>query len=223
MSLLYSSIAFNNKIVSNYYTSFESSSNVMVDTMISLSKHLSDSNNPNIFMKNNFLCGVLSISDKYHLFCFSSKDFSPNRIATFLDDTSNKLKPYVLEQNKVTIEIINEFNHILKNKIEYHNDPRNDKISVIKSHLEDTRITILDNIDLVINRGEKINELCDSSSRLLQTAETFEQDSKKLKCTMMCKNIKIMILLIIIAIILIAVILLIICTPNFSKCKKTNK
>jgi vesicle-associated membrane protein 7 len=222
MSILYSAITFNNDVITNYYTSFESSTSALVESMISISKNINNSTKPNIYNKNKFVCGIIFVCEKFHILCFAPKNFSPNLISSFLIDTSSEILSIAKDKTQTDINMIDSFNNILKEKTEYYNDPKNDKIKIIKSRLEDTKIAILDNIDLAIQRGDKIDELCDQTTHLINNAQNFEQNSKNLKCSMIYKNIKMWILLFFLIVVLVVVILIVVCTPNFSKCKNNQ-
>jgi Synaptobrevin len=220
MPIQYCSILFNNKVISDYFTGFESTSQIILDHLINTSKHIKSSNGPYIYSKSNSICGLICVNENYHVVCFSSKDTPNHIIANFLNTVSEEISFAI--KNTGNIQNDPKLNKILKDNFEYYNDPKNDKIKKIKSQLEETKVIILDNLDSVIERNVKIDQLCDQSSNLLQSAQTFEDNSKKLKCAMWCKNIKMWIAIIFALIVLCVVIAMCICDINFSKCKNNN-
>ena len=63
-------------------------------------------------------------------------------------------------------------------------------IEPIKQKLEEVKQITVDNIDRVLERGEKIDLLVDSSNRLHNSSVLFYKSSNKLKKKMYCKKIK---------------------------------
>lgn len=75
-----------------------------------------------------------------------------------------------------------DFSPVLKRQMEYYNgDPSADKITKVKGELEEVKGVMVENIEKVLERGEKIELLVDKTDRLNQTAFKFEKTSKQLK------------------------------------------
>jgi t-SNARE complex subunit (syntaxin) len=66
----------------------------------------------------------------------------------------------------------------------------NDKISRIYSQLDDTKIAVKESIDLVIERGEKLEVLETKAEYLSENASLFKTKATGLKRFMCCKNAK---------------------------------
>ena len=74
------------------------------------------------------------------------------------------------------------FAPVLKRQMDYYNgDPSADKITKVKGELEEVKGVMVENIEKVLERGEKIELLVDKTDRLNQTAFKFEKTSKELK------------------------------------------
>jgi hypothetical protein len=117
----------------------------------------------------------------------------------------------------------NKFGSTIAAKLRYFNDnPQGDKIGKLKSQIEDVKQVMLNNIDEIMERGAKIDSLVDKSEDLVNQADQFEDNSRTLKNTMICRHIKIVGLAIFILLIIILIILMIACKPNFSKCKSDD-
>jgi hypothetical protein len=103
-----------------------------------------------------------------------------------------------------------------------YSDPSSDKISKIQSVIEQTKIQMVENIDRVIERGDKIDGLCERSELLVSEAAAFESGANKLKWTMYKKKIMMIIVVIVLIAIVIFLIALFACSQNgvnFNKCK----
>jgi hypothetical protein len=78
---------------------------------------------------------------------------------------------------------------------------------------------MIDNIDKVIDRGEKLEELSRETEELVQEADTFRAGSKELKNKTLAKLIFLIILLLFIILAIVVVGLFIGCDfPSFSRC-----
>lgn len=79
-----------------------------------------------------------------------------------------------LKIDDVTEKTLNTF-------IASHQDPKTfDNIARIKDQLSDVHTIMLKNIDDVLKRGEKIEDLVDKSKQLSINAKTFEKQAKKM-------------------------------------------
>lgn len=66
----------------------------------------------------------------------------------------------------------------------------NDKLTEIAINIEDVKNIMYKNIDLTIKRGDDLEKLQVKSEALEQNSTMFLRNSKKLKNTMQCKNLK---------------------------------
>lgn len=73
------------------------------------------------------------------------------------------------------------FSPVLRRQIEHFNDPGSDKISTMKSDLSDIKGVMVNNIEKVLERGERIELLVDKTDRLNQSSFKFEKTSRQLK------------------------------------------
>lgn len=81
---------------------------------------------------------------------------------------------------------------------------------------------MVQNIEMVLERGEKLELLVDKTEQLQQQAFRFEKSSKQLKNAMYWRRVKLFILVAAIVILLIWIISAIICGISYEKCKKKS-
>lgn len=105
------------------------------------------------------------------------------------------------------------------------NDPRNktyrstdSKIYEINSEIESTKNTVLESIEKVLDRGEKIELLVHKSDQLDDQARKFNLHSRKLKNRMLWKNIKMTLILGLVCLVVIWLISSMICGFDYHKC-----
>lgn len=91
----------------------------------------------------------------------------------------------------IAFSMNDEFSHILKKEMDYYNNnPDVDAVSKVKGQIEDVKNVMVENIEKVLERGEKIELLVDKTDRLNQQAFKFEKQSKRLKHAMWMKKLK---------------------------------
>ena len=118
-----------------------------------------------------------------------------------------------------------DFQGVIRRLMESANDPRNktyrstdSKIYEINEEIESTKNTVLESIEKVLDRGEKIELLVHKSDQLDDQARKFNRHSKKLKNRMLWKNIKMTLILVLVVIVLVYFISAMICGFDYHKC-----
>jgi len=105
------------------------------------------------------------------------------------------------------------FARVIQDRMDYFNhDPQADKITSVRDEIEKVKEKMVDNIELVLKRGERIETLIDETDSLSQRSSTFKTQSTKVKRKLRCKNWMlcgcIIVCLLILLVIIIAVILI---------------
>lgn len=108
---------------------------------------------------------------------------------------------------------------LLQQKMEFYNDPKNDKITALNDDINQVVDVMMDNMDKVLARGERIDTLQGKSTTLADQAHTFQRKATQLKRMMCMKNFKLMIMIGVGIAIIVVIIVLVACKPNFSSCK----
>merc|ERR1719389_509110 len=81
-----------------------------------------------------------------------------------------------------------------------------EKLTAVKQQIEDTRQIMSQNIDKVLERGEKLEDVMDKSEKMKDTADQFRKKGRELRRKMWWQNTK---MKIVIAVIVLVVLLLI--------------
>jgi vesicle-associated membrane protein 7 len=111
----------------------------------------------------------------------------------FLDDVRAKFQAAYGERATTAIAFAmnTEFSRVLQDRMDYFNDnPEADSLAKVKGQIEDVKGVMVDNIEKVLARGEKIELLVDKTEQLNQSAKKFQRASKSLKSAMWWKNVK---------------------------------
>lgn len=105
--------------------------------------------------------------------CMADKD-AQHRIAfAFLDEVMKRFKekfstdgrkyPFVKDLSKDTCS---KFNATMSEQLKIYNDPNTDKLRKVRQQVEDVKVVMLENIDSVLQRGDKIDTLVDKTNEL---------------------------------------------------------
>ena len=149
-------------------------------------------------------------------------DMSKRRIPFgFLDDISQKFTITYGEraQTANAFAMNEDFANVLKKQLEFYNGPTADTFAEVNSKLDDVKNVMVQNIEMVLERGEKLELLVDKTEKLQTEAKRFERSSTKLKNVMFWKRVKLYCLIFFVVALIIWVITAIACDIDYSKYK----
>ena len=135
----------------------------------------------------------------------SNDDSTKKRVAfQFLEDIKKDWRLRYDEQveNKaIAFAMQAEFSPILQGQMNRYNNDKDfsagtDNIEKIRNQIDSVKEIMCENIDNLLERGEKIELLVDKTDQLSHSAFKFERSSKNLKNTMIWNQIKIYLLII---------------------------
>mmetsp|Transcript_33498 Transcript_33498/g.60063 ORF Transcript_33498/g.60063 Transcript_33498/m.60063 type:complete len:208 (-) Transcript_33498:1155-1778(-) len=107
---------------------------------------------------------------------------------------------------------------ILKERMEFHNDPGSDKLGNLQNEIDEVKDVMMDNIERVLQRGEKLDALAETSNALATNAQDFHRTSRSLHRAYCMKYAKLIALVVCLVIVLILIIVFAVCNPDFSAC-----
>ena len=91
----------------------------------------------------------------------------------------------------IAFGVAKEFNAVLKARLAYFNSgPTTDKLSLLKSNLDDIRSVMVDNIDKVLARGEKVELLVKKTETMSENAVQMRRRATDLRRKMWRRNVK---------------------------------
>ena len=84
-----------------------------------------------------------------------------------------------------------DFGPVLQRQMHFYNsDPSSDELAKVKTQLDDVRHVMVENVEKVLERGEKIELLVDKTDRLTQQAFKFENTSKQLRSALFWRKVR---------------------------------
>ncbi|KAI9297224.1 synaptobrevin-domain-containing protein [Neoconidiobolus thromboides FSU 785] len=193
MAIIYSLVARGAVILSEFASSTGNFSSV---TQTILEK-IPEGDSKLTYVYDKFLFHY--ISEKGVIFlCMADEEFGRRIPFAFLEDIKNLFfKSYTKEfYESVPIYGINEFSKVLKSKMEfYSNDPSADKFKQVKGEIAGVKDVMVQNIERVLERGERIDILVDKTDNLNQTSFAFRKRSTALRRSLWWKNTRLKIML----------------------------
>ena len=154
--------------------------------------------------------------------CMTDSTYSNRRAYEFLFEIRDKLlKTFGEEiQNAIGFGVKKHFLDEIKEDMQRYNQPADDdKIAIVQRNVDEVTKIMVQNIDKVIGRGEKIEMLVSKTDQLQSNAKVFSKTASKVKRHFLCKNLK---LTLIVALVLLAIIMLVVVLScggfSFDKC-----
>ncbi|MFS7996857.1 putative Longin domain, v-SNARE, coiled-coil domain-containing protein [Helianthus anomalus] len=113
-----------------------------------------------------------------------------------------------------------EFSRVLSQQMEYYsNDPNADRINRLKSEMGQVRTVMIENIDKVLDRGDRLELLVDKTATMQTNTLRFRKQTRRFRSTVWWRNVKLTIALILLILIIAYVVLAFICHgPTLPTC-----
>jgi len=94
-------------------------------------------------------------------------------------------------QRAIAFSLNEEFSRVLQSRMDHYNGAGShvDGLAAVRDQIEDVKGVMVENIEKVLERGEKIELLVDKTDRLNQQAFKFESSSRNLRQVMWWQNV----------------------------------
>jgi len=123
----------------------------------------------------------------------------------FVSDFGNSYRQYG------DLALNDTFGRVLREQMEwFNNNPSDDRVRKIREEIDAVKDVMVQNIDKVLERGERIEILVKQTDKLQTQSVGFVKRSKDLKCSLWCKNVKLMICIGVLCLVLIVILIVII-------------
>eukprot|EP00605_Chrysophyceae_sp_TOSAG23-4_P002517 GSChrysophyteH1.ASY1.ANO1.2782.1 assembled CDS len=163
------------------------------------------------------------VTDGMTFLCMASEDTRRRVTFAFLEDVIKTWRAEFssVEQTALAFSLNDAFGPVLKQKMaQYSNSGSGDNIAAVQARIDSVKDIMVENIDRVLERGEKIELLVDKSDRLNHTAMKFEKSSRTLKNEMYYRGIRNKIIIFVVVLLIIFFVVAMICGLDFSSCSK---
>ncbi|KAF5177609.1 Vesicle-associated membrane protein [Thalictrum thalictroides] len=115
-----------------------------------------------------------------------------------------------------------EFSRILSQQIDfYSNDPNADRINRLKGEMSQVRNVMVENIDKVLERGDRLELLVDKTETMQGNTFRFRKQARRYKSSVWWRNVKLSFAAIVLLLIIIYVVLAFVCHgATLPSCRK---
>ncbi|XP_068313905.1 vesicle-associated membrane protein 711 [Pyrus communis] len=105
-----------------------------------------------------------------------------------------------------------EFSRVLSQQMEYYsNDPNADRINRLKGEMSQVRNVMIENIDKVLERGDRLELLVDKTANMQGNTFRFRKQARRFRSTVWWRNVKLTVALIFLVLVVIYVVLAFVC------------
>ncbi|XP_062097553.1 vesicle-associated membrane protein 711 [Humulus lupulus] len=105
-----------------------------------------------------------------------------------------------------------EFSRVLSQQIEYYSsDPNADRINRLKGEMSQVRNVMIENIDKVLERGDRLELLVDKTANMQGNTFRFRKQARRFRSAVWWRNVKLTIALIILLLVVAYVVLAFVC------------
>ena len=154
------------------------------------------------------------VDDGLTFLCMSVENFSRRLCFAFLEDIKGRFRSSYGDRGRVAVAygMNAEFSRVLHKQMDFFSsDPNADKLTQVSADVDEVRSIMVDNIEKVIDRGEKIDLLVDKTQNLSQRTVQFKTSATRLKNVMWWKNLKLILIIAAVVIVLVYILVCIIC------------
>lgn len=149
------------------------------------------------FSQDRFIFHILR-ADGLTFMCMASDTFGRRIPFSYLEDIHMRfMKNYGRVASEAPAYAMNdEFSRVLHHQMEYFcGNPSADTLSRLRSEVGEVRGVMVDNVDKILQRGERIELLVDKAGAMQDGAFHFKKQSKRLRQALWFKNAKLLALL----------------------------
>ncbi|KAF0039628.1 hypothetical protein F2P81_007863 [Scophthalmus maximus] len=139
--------------------------------------------------------------DRIIYLCITDDDFERSRAFSFLSEVKKRFQTTYgsRAQTALPYAMNSEFSSAMAAQMKHHSDPRgSDRITESQMQVDDLKGIMVRNIDLVAQRGEKLELLIDKTENLVDSSVTFKTTSRNLARAMCMKNLKLTVVIVLV-------------------------
>lgn len=143
--------------------------------------------------------------------CAATPQFGKNQPYNYLAEIKRQFQSGMLSMRAVNaghLELNDDFSLIMAQEMEKFSKP--DNVSKLRSQVDEVKEVMTQNIERVLERGDRLDDLVDKTEDLENSAATFQKTSRKIRKKYFWRNMKMKILIVVVVTVIIVVIVMII-------------
>lgn len=212
MSIIYSLIARGTTVLVDYT---ESTGNFQQITSSILQKIPLDDDTKCTYVSGSYHFHVI-VDDGIIYLCMADEEFGKRQPYAFLEEIKRRFVNSSLKQRARTAhanEFRRDFGQVLASQMSLFSDPGHDdtdQISKVRREVNEVKDVMTQNIEKVLERGERIDVLVGKAEELDHSSQVFHRQSTRLRQKMWWQDKKMcLILLLVLAVIIAAIVLVV--------------
>ncbi|GAA0141834.1 SNARE protein [Lithospermum erythrorhizon] len=179
-----------------------------------LEKITGDNNDTNVSYSQDRYIFHVKRTDGLTVLCMADDTVGRRMPFAFLEDIHQRfVRTYgraVLTAQAYAMN--DEFSRILSQQIEYYsNDPNADRINRLKGEMSQVRNVMIQNIDKVLERGDRLEFLVDKTATMQGNTFRFRKQSRRFRNNLWWRNCKLTVALILLLLAIVYVVLAFAC------------
>jgi vesicle-associated membrane protein 7 len=221
MPIIYSLISRSVHVLAEF-TGTQHSGNFSVVSRVLLKKIDASSSHSLSYVYDKYVFHYM-VDDGLTYLCMTDNDFPRQQAFKFLKDVQQRFVATYGERAKTAIAFAfnADFQKVLQSQMQSFNrshDSQSSKMERVEDEINQVKGVMIENIDKVLQRGEKIELLVDKTEQLNEHAFVFHKGSRDLRRQLWWKNVKLMLLIALIVLVIIYVIAAAACGPKLNNC-----
>ncbi|KAK2118025.1 Vesicle-associated membrane protein [Saguinus oedipus] len=155
-------------------------------------------NNKLTYSHGNYLLRYIC-QDRIVYLCITDDDFEHSRDFNFLNEIKKRFQTAYGSRAQTALPYAKEsISSVLAAQLKHHSENKGlDKVTETQAQVDELKGIMVRNVDLVAQRGERLELLIDKTENLMDSSVTFKTASRNLARAMCMKNLKLTIIIII--------------------------
>lgn len=158
------------------------------------------------------------VSQGFTFLCMADEAFGRRIPFSFLEETQQKFFasfPPTTAQSAAAYEYEAQFSPVLRERMHFwSHDPSADAINRVRGAVADVKSVMIENIEKVLDRGERLEVLVQSTENLQTQAFSFKRDAGRLHRTMWWKDARMKVAIVVIVVLAVYVLISVVCSPT---------
>lgn len=153
--------------------------------------------------------------------CMADDDLKRRVPFLFLEDMKKRFQAAYGARalSAIAFAMNDEFQHEIRRLLDWYNaHPDADALSRVQQQIDDVKDVMVENIDKLLDRGEKFELLVDRTDKLSRQSVKFERSSTQLRRSMWRRNVKLWLLLVLVGLFVVYLVISMACGWDFSGC-----
>ena len=216
MTILYALVSRGKAVLAEYT---DASGNFQTITRVLLGKIPENQDGKMSYVYDNHVFHYI-VDNRIIYLCMCDEPNKRRQPFLFLDDIKQRFETSYGEQAHTAIAFAfnTEFSPELMKRMIFFNDPSSDAFETVNNKLHDVKEVMMKNVDMVLERGEKLELLVDKTDELNQQAFKFERTSRHLKEAMFWRKLRLYSATALVVCLVVWIISASACGIDYSKC-----